>query len=410
MRQLVRYEWKKIWGSRLNQLTVLGCCMFLLFCVYSVIAQTHAADEKGNSVYGMEAVKILKEMPTVPVTQENAEQLMQEYLDCTEDPAMNSDKAETNFLNEEVYKTLYRKNREFFSLLTANYQGSSRELNIKEVLQKSMGKDFYKSRSAQLAIELDGFVKTGMILDSQKDYWIKKDEQVRDLKLGSFQFWKDMIDSAGWIMLIMPLICVGIAPMFAGEYQTGAASMLLTMRYGKSRLARAKILTAILYATTVYWGIVLTYAGIYLMIFGPQGGTIPIQAYDTANFISYSLTMWQAVLLVAFLHYGAVLCMTAVTLLLSAVFKNSYGVIIVDFLLVLIPSFLYESSGGYVWKHVLALVPSKISEFRFTDYLAYNIPGKVIGLPAALAVTDAICIVGFILASGYAFKRHQVNK
>ena len=55
--------------------------------------------------------------------------------------------------------------------------------------------------------------------------------------------------------------------------------------------------------------------------------------------------MWQAVLLVVLLGYGAVLCMTAVTLLLSAVFKNSYGVIITDFLLVLIPSFLYETQG-----------------------------------------------------------------
>lgn len=67
----------------------------------------------------------------------------------------------------------------------------------------------------------------------------------------------------------------GHCPHVCREYQTGAASMLLTMRYGKSLLARAKILTAILYATTVYWGIVLTYAGIYLMIFGPQGEPFP---------------------------------------------------------------------------------------------------------------------------------------
>ena len=86
MKRLVRYEWKKIWGSRLNQLTVLGCCLFLLFCVYSVIVQTYAVDEKGNSVSGMEAVKTMKELPTVQVTQENVEQFMQKYLDCTEDP------------------------------------------------------------------------------------------------------------------------------------------------------------------------------------------------------------------------------------------------------------------------------------------------------------------------------------
>ncbi len=114
MKRLVRYEWKKIWGSRLNQLTVLGCCLFLLFCVYSVIVQTYAVDEKGNSVSGMEAVKTMKELPTVQVTQENVEQFMQKYLDCTEDPQTNSRKEETDFLNEEVYGTLYRRNRDFF--------------------------------------------------------------------------------------------------------------------------------------------------------------------------------------------------------------------------------------------------------------------------------------------------------
>ena len=78
----------------------------------------------------------------------------------------------------------------FFPLLRLNYQGSSRELNMKEVFQRNMGKDFYKSRSEQLAIELDGFVKTGMIKENQKDYWLEKDAEVKDLKLGNFQFWK----------------------------------------------------------------------------------------------------------------------------------------------------------------------------------------------------------------------------
>ena len=410
MKRLVRYEWKKIWGSRMNQLTVLGCSMFLLFCVYSVIAQTSAIDENGNSVYGTEAVKVLKELPTVPVTQETVQRTIREYLDCTEDPAANSDREELDFLNEEVYGTLYRRNRDLFSLLLTNYQGSDTTLNMKEVFQKSIGKDFYESRREQVRTALDRSVKNGIILEDQKDYWLKKDAQVKDLKLGNFRFWKNMIDSAGWIILIIPLICVGTAPVFAGEYQSRADSLLLTMRYGKSRLVGAKILTAFLYATAVYWGIILVYSGIYLMICGPQGATLPIQAYDTSNPISYHMTMWQAVLLVVFLNYGAVLCMTAVTLLLSSVFKNSYGVIIVDFLLVLIPNFLYGKAGGYLWKHVLALLPPKISEFRFTDYLVYHIPGRVIGLPSMLTVVYILCIAVFALASGYAFKKHQVNR
>ena len=84
--------------------------------------------------------------------------------------------------------------------------------------------------------------------------------------------------------------------------------------------------------------------------------------------------------------------------------------IIVDFLLVLIPNFLYENAGGYLWKHVLALLPPKIAEFRFTDYLVYQIPGRVVGLPSMLAVVYILCIAVFALASGYAFKMHQVNR
>ena len=68
-----------------------------------------------------------------------------------------------------------------------------------------------------MRIALDRSVKNGIILEDQKDYWLKKDAQVKDLKLGNFRFWKNMIDSAGWIILIIPLICVGTAPVFAGE-------------------------------------------------------------------------------------------------------------------------------------------------------------------------------------------------
>ena len=71
---------------------------------------------KGKQCSGMEAVKTMKELPTVQVTQENVEQFMQKYLDCTEDPQTNSRKEETDFLNEEVYGTLTEETGIFFSL------------------------------------------------------------------------------------------------------------------------------------------------------------------------------------------------------------------------------------------------------------------------------------------------------
>ena len=35
MSGMIKYEWKKIWTSRLTQISVIGCSLFLVFCVCS---------------------------------------------------------------------------------------------------------------------------------------------------------------------------------------------------------------------------------------------------------------------------------------------------------------------------------------------------------------------------------------
>ena len=34
MSEMIKYEWKKIWKSRLAQLVIIGCGLFLVFCVW----------------------------------------------------------------------------------------------------------------------------------------------------------------------------------------------------------------------------------------------------------------------------------------------------------------------------------------------------------------------------------------
>ena len=49
MTRMIRYEWKKIWNSRLTQISVIGCSLFLIFCVYSSITQIEATDPDGRT-------------------------------------------------------------------------------------------------------------------------------------------------------------------------------------------------------------------------------------------------------------------------------------------------------------------------------------------------------------------------
>lgn len=413
MRLLIKYEWKKIWGSRLNQLAVLGCGLFLLFCVYSVFVQVSATDDNGKRVSGTEAMKIVKETYAVPFPQEWADKLMKEFVDYTNRPDTSSDNEDLDYLSEEMYESYYLKNRDIFDFLRGNYGKYGVRQNLKEIFETNLGKDFYQARRENLEASTDYFVGRGLITEAQKEYWMDKDKQVTIDRFGpfeSFAGWGCILQSAQWAVLIMLLVCVGTAPVFSGDYQTGEDSLLLTMRYGKSRLVRAKILTAFLHSSSLYWGITLVYSGIFLLVLGGKGGTLPIQLIDANIPISYALNMWQAVLLVHLLGYGAVLIMTAFTLLLSSLLPNNYSVIIVVFLTILIPTFLYKNMGGYLWQHILALIPAKIADFSFQDYLAYTIGGKVVTLPAIAIVLYLAGSVVFALISARVFQHHQVNR
>ena len=81
--------------------------------------------------------------------------------------------------------------------------------------------------------------------------------------------------------------------------------------------------------------------------------------------------------------------------------------IIAAFLLLIVPTFLSMSSGGYLWKHVLALLPAKITDFSFTSYLVFRVGGLIVTWPtAAMALTGReLCsslpgLCGFSEASG----------
>lgn len=198
MTGMIKYEWKKIWGSRLTQLSIIGCSLFLLFCVYSSITQIMATDKNGEVFYGMSAVDVMKDT-----------------------------------------------HQEKYNRLTA----------------------------------------------AEADYWKEKVKDSVEYKSGYFKGWSMILDAMTWPVLIMMIICVGIAPIFAGEYQSKCDSLILCMKYGKSRLITAKVIAVWLYTTCVYWGI---------------------------------------------------------TLLMSARLKNAYGVIIIAFLFLIVPTFLSPDAGGYI--------------------------------------------------------------
>jgi len=410
MWNLIKYEWRRIWGGKLTKLSVLGCGLCILFFVFSSISQLSVIDQNGNGYSGVKAAGILKDSREKQLlSQTRIEDIMAEYLAYTKNSGTNSQVEKYQFLSEKMYRTYYLPNRDLFTLIATNYESFGDNRSLKETYEENIGKDFYKARSERTEQWLNIKVNQQLLTEKEKEYWLEKDSKVGIYEYGNFKGWRSILDSTSWLVLIMIVICIGIAPVFAGEYQTKTDSLLLSMRYGKNKLIKAKIITSILYTSILYWGITIGYSLIYFMVLGTQGGGLPIQLYDNSYPISYPMMMNQAVILFIIVGYLATLCIMSVTLFMSAVFKNPYAVIIAAFLFIIIPSFLYFNMGGYLWQHLLALIPSKIIEFKFNDYITYSFENFMLNRPMMMSILYLIVIPILLSIANHKFKTHEVN-
>lgn len=411
MKKLIYYEWQRIWMGKLVKLSLIGCCLFIAFCVYSSISQVSATGTDGVTYSGLKGADILKETrPEQILDESRVKAIMTEYLEYTVDPETSTDMEKFQFLSEEAYLKYYLPNRELFTLISSIYTPFGENYNLKESFSKGIESSFYAEREKRVNEWLQTKENQGLLTKAEKNYWLDKDGQVSQYRYGYYKGWNNIFNSSSWVIIIMIVICVGIAPIFAGEYQTRSDSLLLTLKYGKNKLIVAKIISSLLFATIVFWGIVLSYSATYLLILGTEGGNLPLQLINTSYPISYNLTIKQAVFVFLFLMYIAILLMVCITLLMSSIFKSSYTVIIVDFLLIVVPSFLYSNMGGYLWQHILALFPSKITEFKFDDYITYSAGSIVLDRTVMIFISYVVLSVFFAWVSYIKFKRHEVNK
>ena len=407
MSGMIKYEWKKIWKSRLAQLSIIGCGLFLVFCVWSSIMQISATNENGENFSGMSAVEVMKDtQKNIELTQKNVDEIVRQYLKYTSDPNTNSESETHQYLSEEVYRTFYLPNRDLLSLITNVYREPGSGSSMKEVLEENVGKDFREAQIKRDNTYIDLKKEQGRLTSSEANYWKEKTGNLQEYQYGYHKGWRMILDTLTWPVLIMMIICIGIAPIFAGEYQSKCDSLILCMKYGKSKLIFAKIVSGWLYATCVYWGITLIYSSVYMIFLGTQGADLPIQLKYPAMSVGYNLTMGEAVVIALLLGYFFTLGIMGITLFMSALLKNTYAVIIVAFLLIIIPTFLSPDTGGYAWSHVLSLLPPKIADFSFQSYTAYSIGNIVLSWPVMAILINAIVAVICSVLGYIVFRKH----
>lgn len=271
---------------------------------------------------------------------------------------------------------------------------------------------FYQARADKVKSYLDIDYSDWKYSNQEKQFWNTKNSQIETpYEYGYHAGWRSLFQCFELLIVSIIAICICIAPVFAGEYQSGADSVILSTRYGKSKLIKAKISAAFLFALLVFLINVLVAVGIQLYAFGFEGWDLPLQILNVT--IPYNLSLLEAAMVCILILLLVSMGMAAVTLLLSAKLKTAFAVLVVDVLVILLPVFLGLSGTNGILNHILMLFPymavQPVFPAEYTSYFSYPFPGLTVDIITmriiVYVVISAVCIP-FV---GRAFKRHKVQ-
>ena len=211
--------------------------------------------------------------------------------------------------------------------------------------------------------------------------------------------------TSGVMAAFVMVIC--LAPLFAGEYSNHTDQLLLSARYGKGKLIKAKFFTGFSMTGIVTLLVTLQSYVQSMLTFGFDGGNANVQIYDAL--FPYPLTLKQAALLQSICVFFACMCMSALTMFFSSGMKSAFGVIILSVLLLCVPMFVKVSAYPLLGYLLFHLMPANMMQY---DYIFSMIPYEIAGVvipPYVMMPVAALCLCIILIPFAYrGFKHHQV--
>jgi len=245
------------------------------------------------------------------------------------------------------------------------------------------------------------------LTDEQKEYWGGMADKVGiPLQYGYHGGWEIIISSFELLMFALLDICIVVAPVFSGEYQAGTDAVILSAKYGKTKLATAKITASLLFGTAAFILHIVVACGLPLAAFGINGWNLPLTIANTT--IPYPLTFLQAVLINIGIIYLVLLAMVGLTLLLSAKMKSTYLVLVILVPILFIPMFLTPNGTTGAYNLLLFLLPYRSTMPEFGKYISYQFGSLVLDALTIRAVLYVFLTVIMLPLARLGFKKHQV--
>ena len=371
-------------------------------CVFSYITEERIYDE-GTDTYltGMEATLRAQDMAV-----EQTDVITEEY---TAKLIGDVQRYEMDLETDEAYAEVIRPRQEVFYFMARHYTDMRDTMIDRNALMRvelSNGADFYGHRMEKIESYLNMDFSYGNYTEAEKAYWLGKAEEVRT----PFQWGSKMVMSTigdiigiGFYLCFVIVICV--SSVFSMEYESGAAFLLLTTKYGKTRMIWTKIAVAVIFAATYLSVGILTAVGMTGLFLGYPGAGLQIQLWDSV--IPYNMTIAQVCTADFAILLLIGLTITFLLLVCSAGLRSSLATLVIGVTILIAPAFFPMSKESGLWNHINYLFPVRAIDLKkmLGAYISYPVGSVVFPYVVMLVIVYAAISVAALLSVRRAFVR-----
>lgn len=420
MLELLKYELKKIVMRKSARYTCLAVLVALCGIMALNVVQTKTTNNTGEVLSGFDAIHYRQDSAAAhegTLTDERISQELESYYNVTfekidpEELAQMSGSAAydtiTRLYDEQTVQLIYD---DYFSWLIrpwAPYSGME-PTQVSAFIGAHPDTTLEEALASLTQRTLDANMQGAWTYsDSERAFWTDKQAEVtHPFSYGYAGGWSNIIDCIAFVSFAILAVCVALAPVFAGEYADRTDSVLLSSRYGRTRLLTAKILASLLFAAGYFALCALTICGVSLAAYGAGGADLPVQVLAMGS--PYDITVSQAALISVGLAFLMTMGFAGLTLLLSSRLRSMLAVFVIDAALVLVTGMI-PTGGIGILQHILYLFPTSLSApALFWSYTSYPVGGFATDVIGAIAMLYLSLVVVCVPLAAVSFRRHQV--
>ena len=405
---LIKYEFLKILRKK-STIIIMAASFILTTLLFGIqIIQYQVYNENGvikgpaGIAYEKEQYKDL----SVSLSEEYITKTILEVQQLFKNPDNIGYDGNEQFLIGDAYWNSIAPREKLLNTISKAYDSPDGTLGYNKFrnLDIKNGANFYQAVKLKIKTLLDD--PSGNLSVCQKEYWSSMAEKAgTPFQYGYYGSWEIIISSFELLIFAILAVCIVIAPVFSGAYQAGTESIILSGKYGKTKLVTAKIISSFLFGIIAFTLHVVLAYGIIFTAFGTDGWALPVQIANIT--IPYPFTFLQAALINIGVIYLILFAMVSFTLLLSSKMKTTYLVLAVLVPVLFIPVFLTPNGTTGVYNLVLFLLPYRAVMPEIGKYISYQFGNFVFNIFSVRAVLYVALTLIMIPFAKLGFKKHQ---